>query len=192
MVRYEKEDLRYVSPKELTELAGQYQNRGNIGIAFTYNEPLVGYEYVRDTAKLVKKTGMKTVLVTNGSAALWVLEELLPYIDAMNIDLKGFRAEYYKKLGGDLKTVQDFIRHAAGHCHIELTTLIIPGENDSQEEMEEEAQWIAAINPSIPLHVTRFFPRYHMQQTKATLVETVYSLAGTAKKYLKHVFVGNC
>ena len=135
---------------------------------------------------------MKTVLVTNGSAALWVLEELLPYIDAMNIDLKGFRAEYYKKLGGDLKTVQDFIRHAAGHCHIELTTLIIPGENDSQEEMEEEAQWIAAINPSIPLHVTRFFPRYHMQQTKATLVETVYSLAGTAKKYLKHVFVGNC
>ncbi|HJC10056.1 MAG TPA: AmmeMemoRadiSam system radical SAM enzyme [Candidatus Blautia merdigallinarum] len=192
MVRYEKEDLRYVSPKELTELAGQYQNRGNIGIAFTYNEPLVGYEYVRDTAKLVKKTGMKTVLVTNGSAALWVLEELLPYIDAMNIDLKGFRAEYYKKLGGDLKTVQDFIRHAAGHCHIELTTLIIPGENDSQEEMEEEAQWIAAINSSIPLHVTRFFPRYHMRQTKATPVETVYSLAGTAKKYLKHVFVGNC
>ena len=179
----------YISPKELAQKALEYKAAGNIGVAFTYNEPLVGWEYVRDTAKLVREAGMVIVLVTNGSATLEVLEELLPFTDAMNIDLKGFRADYYRKLGGDLETVKAFIRHAAASCHVEITTLIVPEENDSLEEMEEEAQWIASLDGEIPLHVTRFFPRYHMENRD---IGRVYLLAETARKYLKNVFVGNC
>ena len=182
----------YISPKELAQKALEYKAAGNIGVAFTYNEPLVGWEYVRDTAKLVKEAGMVNVLVTNGSATLEVLEELLPFTDAMNIDLKGFRADYYRKLGGDLETVKAFIRHAAASCHVEITTLIVPEENDSLEEMEEEAQWIASLDGEIPLHVTRFFPRYHMENRGPTDIGRVYLLAETARKYLKNVFVGNC
>ena len=106
---------------------------------------------------------MDNVLVTNGSVSLEVLEQVLPYIDAMNIDLKGFREAYYRKLGGDFETVKAFIARAAGSCHVELTTLIVPGENDGPKEMEEEAEWIASINREIPLHVSRFFPLYRMK-----------------------------
>jgi len=197
-VRTESEHSRiyYLSPRKLAENALEYRAMGNIGVAFTYNEPLVGWEYVLDTAKLVRESGMINVLVTNGTASLEVLEQLLPYMDAMNIDLKGFREEYYRKLGGDLRTVQEFIVRALEGCHVELTTLIVPGENDSVSEMEEEAAWIASVGEragkDIPLHVTRFFPRYQMQDREATQVQGVYQLAETAKKYLKHVFVGNC
>ena len=188
-------DCRPMSPEELADLAEQCKMYGNIGVAFTYNEPLIGYEYVRDTARLVHARGMKNVLVTNGTAELSVLNEILPYIDAMNIDLKGFRAAYYQKLGGNLATVKNFIARAAckdANCHVELTTLIVPGENDSEEEMEQEAQWIAAINPAIPLHVTRFFPRYKMTDRAATDVERIYRLKVVAEKYLKWVYAGNC
>lgn len=186
---------REMQPEELADMAEQCKMYGNIGVAFTYNEPLIGYEYVCDTARLVHARGMKNVLVTNGTAELSVLDEILPYIDAMNIDLKGFRAAYYQKLGGDLATVKNFIARAAckdANCHVELTTLIVPGENDSEEEMEQEAQWIAAINPAIPLHVTRFFPRYKMTDRAATDVEKIYRLRAVAEKYLKWVYAGNC
>lgn len=181
-----------MSPDELAELADQCRGQGNIGVAFTYNEPLVGYEYVRDTARLVHERGMKNVLVTNGTAELAVLEEVLPFIDAMNIDLKGFEESWYRKLGGDLETVKRFISRAAKSCHVELTTLIVPGENDGEEEMEREAQWIASIDPEIVLHVTRFFPRYHMMDREPTEVRNVYELRNIAGKYLKYVYTGNC
>lgn len=190
MAGYSSADTVYLSPKELAARALAFRGAGNIGIAFTYNEPLVGWEYVRDTAKLVKDAGMKNVLVTNGTSTVNVLDELLPFIDAMNIDLKGFREEYYQKLGGSLETVKDFIRHAAARCHVELTTLIVPGENDSIEEMEEEAAWISSMR--LPLHITRFFPRYRMTDRGATEVKQIYRLAETAGKYLENVFVGNC
>ena len=165
-------------------------------MAYTYNEPLIGWEYVRDTAVLVQEAGMKNVLVTNGTAELSILEELLPYIDAMNIDLKGFRQKYYEKLGGSLEAVKEFIICAAADCHVELTTLIVPGENDEISEMEEEAAWIATVEDAagktIPLHVTRFFPRYRMLDKKATDIAQILCLADTAKKYLNYVFVGNC
>ena len=134
---------------------------------------------------------MLNVLVTNGTASLEVLEELLPWIDAMNIDLKGFREDYYRKLGGDLETVKAFIVRAQESCHVELTTLIVPDENDSPEDMEAQAEWIADLRPSIPLHITRFFPRYHMMDREATDVEQLYRLAGIAGKYLEKVYVGN-
>lgn len=179
----------FLSPEQLAEKAAEYRSAGNIGLAFTYNEPLVGWEFVRDTARLVKEAGMKTVLVTNGTASMEVLEEILPFIDAMNIDLKGFREDYYRRLGGDLEIVKQFIKRAAQECHVELTTLIVPGENDDAALMEEEAKW---IGPDLPLHVTRFFPRYHMIEKDATDVQAVYRLANLAGKYVEHVFVGNC
>ncbi|MBO7339267.1 MAG: AmmeMemoRadiSam system radical SAM enzyme, partial [Lachnospiraceae bacterium] len=154
----------YVSPEELVQMALELRSRGNVGIAYTYNEPLIGYEFVRDTAKLAKEAGLKNVLVTNGMASKKVLDEISPYIDAMNIDLKAFTDYFYRDyIQGDLAMVKDFIEGAAEHCHVELTTLIIPGENDSEEEMRELSQWVASLRgkvpgDQIPLHVTRFFP----------------------------------
>ena len=189
-------DTVYVSCRELADKALEYRASGNIGVAFTYNEPLVGWEYVRDTARLVRDAGMVNVMVTNGTASCEVLDELLPYIDAMNIDLKAFCRETYRELGGDLDTVKRFIVRAAEECHVELTTLIVPGMNDDVGEMEEEAGWIASVvdkaGRKIPLHVTCFYPRYHMTDRQATDVRQVYRLAETAGRYLEHVFVGNC
>ena len=184
------------SPEELVEAAERTRNRGNIGIAFTYNEPLIGYEFVRDTARLAKDHGLVTVLVTNGTAELPILRELAPYIDAMNIDLKGFTDRYYRKvLGGDRAQVMDFITEAVKCAHVELTTLIVPGENDTEEEMRELAAWVAGLrNPdgeSVPLHISRFFPRFHMTDRGPTPVRTVYRLAQIAEEYLPYVYPGN-
>ena len=189
------------TPKDLARAAAYYQNQGNIGIAFTYNEPLIGYEFILDTAKLIKKLGMKTVLVTNGTAELKKKKKLAPYIDAMNIDLKGFTDRYYREvLKGDRKMVMDFIARAAQICHVEVTTLIIPGENDSEEEMDTLSSWIAGltdehgkrIGQTIPLHISRFFPRFHMQDRRATEVRLVYRLAEVARRNLTYVYTGNC
>ncbi len=182
-----------ITPEELAAAAHRYRTQGNIGLAFTYNEPLIGYEFVRDTAKLVRVNGMMNVLVTNGTAELEVLDELLPYIDAMNIDLKGFTDRYYNKiLGGDRAMVMRFIERAAGNCHIELTTLIIPDENDSEDEMRELSSWVASLSPEIPLHISRFFPRFHMTDRNATDVSLIYRLADVAREKLKYVYTGNC
>ena len=190
-----------ITPGELADLAERYRSRGNVGIAFTYNEPLVGWEFVRDTARLVREKGMVNVLVTNGCVSLKVLDEVSPYIDAMNIDLKGFTDRYYREtLRGDRAMVMDFIREAVKRCHVELTTLVVPGENDSEEEMKELSGWIASLadvhggkrGEDIPLHVSRFFPRYRMTDRRATDVEKVYALAEEARKNLKYVYTGNC
>ena len=186
-----------VNPEELVDLALRTRSRGNIGIAFTYNEPLIGYEFVRDTARLAKNEGLKNVMVTNGTAELAILAELSPYIDAMNIDLKGFTDCYYSKvLSGDRQQVITFIEAAVKTCHVELTTLIVPGENDSEEEMRELSRWVSRLrNPdggSIPLHISRFFPRFHMQDRKATDVRIIRHLAKIAGEALEHVYTGNC
>ena len=182
--------LYEVSPKELCSLAKRETARGNIGVAFTYNEALAGYEYVRDSARLVHEAGMLNVLVTNGTAELPVLEELLPYIDAMNIDLKGFRPEIYRQLGGDLETVKAFITRAAQDCHVELTSLIVPGMNDDPADMEKEAEWIAQIDPRMPLHITRYFPRYKMHE-RPTDISVLRHLKKIAEKRLERVRLGN-
>ena len=196
-----RDKAEYLAPEDLADIAARYRNRGNIGLAFTYNEPLIGYEYVRDAARLVHERGMKNVLVTNGTASLEVLEELLPYIDAMNIDLKGFTDHYYSDvLGGDRQMVMDFIERAVKGCHVELTTLIVPGENDNEEEIREMTGWIAGlknaegekVGAEIPLHVSRFFPRFRMTDRDATEVKKVYRLADTARERLKYVYTGNC
>ena len=181
---------RDMTPEEICEIAEETRDRGNIGVAYTYNEALVGYEFVRDTAKLVHEAGMKNVLVTNGTAELPILEELLPYIDAMNIDLKAFRPELYKWLGGDLRTVMNFITRAVQESHVELTSLIVPGKNDSLEDMEREAAWIAGIDPDIPLHITRYFPRHRMAEPP-TRISLMRELKGVAERHLNRVLLGN-
>ena len=180
-----------VSPERLAAVADSLRSRGNLGVAFTYNEPLVGWEYVRDTAVEVRKRGMKTVIVTNGSVALWVLEELLPWTDALNIDLKGFTQEWYRKLGGDLDTALAFIQKAAPSAHVELTTLIVPGGNDSIGEMRNLAAWVASVDRTIPLHITRFFPRRNMADRAPTDIALLYRLVDTAREYVDTVLLGN-
>ena len=191
------ETAETLSPAALAQIAVQTKSRGNIGVAFTYNEPLVGYEYARDTAALLKRDGLRTVLVTNGTAELSVLEELTPLTDAMNIDLKGFTEDYYSRvLGGDLGQVKRFIAAAVKHCHVELTTLVVPGENDGEAEMRALSAWVGNLrNPDgagVPLHVTRFFPRFHMRERAATDVQKVYRLAQIAREKTEFVYVVNC
>lgn len=181
-----------VSPEALADKALELAPRGSIGVAYTYNEPLIGYEYVRDCAALVRGRGMVNVLVTNGTIEEKPWRELLPLIDAVNIDLKGFTPEWYRKLGGDLEAVKRSIALAAEQCHVEVTTLLVPGENDSAGEVRTLAQWLASVDRDIPLHLSRFFPRYRMTDKQATPVETVYQLADEAKAYLSFVYTGNC
>lgn len=180
-----------VMPETLVSMAMGLINKGNIGIAYTYNEPLISYEYVMDCARLAKKNGLKNVVVTNGYICEKPLLELLPFIDAMNIDLKAFSDKFYKKIKGDLETVKTTISLAAKQCHVEVTTLIIPDENDEEDEMKELSSWLASVNPDIPLHVTRFFPRWLMMNKSATPVEKLYRLADIARENLRFVYEGN-
>ena len=181
-----------VSPEQLAAQAAELVPHGNIGVAYTYNEPLIGYEYVRDCAALVHEQGMVNVLVTNGTVEEEPWRALLPLVDAANIDLKGFTPSWYRRLGGDLETVKRSIVLAAERCHVEVTTLLIPGENDSEEEIRELARWLASISPEIPLHLSRFFPQYQMVDRLPTPVEQVYRLAEAARGYLSYVYTGNC
>ena len=181
-----------VSPDALAALAEELKPRGNIGVAYTYNEPLIGYEYVRDCAAAVRERGMVNVLVSNGTVGEAPWRALLPRIDAANIDLKGFTDAWYKRLGGDLETVKRNITVAAEHCHVEVTTLLVTGENDAEDEIRALSRWLAAISPDIPLHLSRFFPRYRMTDRPPTPVETVYRLANVARESLHWVYEGNC
>lgn len=188
----ETPDTIFVSPAALIEKALSLASRGNIGIAYTYNEPLIGYEYVMDCARLAHSENLKNVLVTNGCINEGPLMELLPYIDAMNIDLKSFNAEFYQKIGGSLDAVKSAISHASGTTHVEVTTLIIPGENDSPAEMESLSNWLSTICSDIPLHISRFFPRYKYKDSFPTPLESIHTLAGVAGKCLHNVYTGNC
>lgn len=185
---------RLITPEGLTDLAVDLskQEPGNIGVAFTYNEPTVCFEFIRDTSKLLHEAGLKSVVVTNGGLVRTYADELLPHVDALNIDLKGFSNEFYRYVKGEFDTVKEFIKAAVEHkCHVELTTLAIPTKNDDPEEMEREAEWIASISPDIPLHLSRFFPRYKVDDLPPTPAETIYRLKDIAQKKLKYVYTGN-
>lgn len=181
-----------MTPEQLAAKAAELVPQGNIGVAYTYNEPLIGYEYVRDCATLIHERGLANVLVTNGTIEEAPWRALLPFLDAVNIDLKGFTPSWYRRLGGDLETVKRSIALAAEQCHVEVTTLLVPGENDSMEEIQELACWLANVDPNIPLHLSRFFPRYQMTDHPPTPIDRVYRLAEAAKVYLAYVYTGNC
>lgn len=184
-----EEDSEYIElmPEQLLQLCFRYPQ--SIGAAFTYNEPLISYEYILDCAKLLKKHDLKVVLVTNGCVNLPVLEKLMPYTDAMNIDLKG-GPDFYKELHGDYDTVRNAIAYCSRYAHVEVTALIVPGKNDSDEFMKEQAGWLASIDPDMYLHITRYFPRYHYR-IHATEKNTLYRLKDIASEYLKNVYPGN-
>lgn len=164
----------------------------SIGIAYTYNEPTIWYEFVYDTAKLAKENGLKNVLVTNGFISEEPLKEILPLIDAMNIDLKAGNESFYRELcSGQLPPVMRTIKIAfETGCHIELTTLIIPTLNDRQEELEGIVNWVASISDDIPLHFSRYFPQYKMD-LDPTPIETLLTAYEIGKKKLKYVYLGN-
>lgn len=182
-----------ITQEQLTDLAVKLsaEPQGNLGVAFTYNEPLISYEFVRDCCVLLKQASLKTVLVSNGHINPEPLAELLPLIDAMNIDLKGFSKAYYDYVGGNFECVKNTIATVYDKCHLEVTTLVVPTKNDDVALMEAEAEWLASLSPDIPLHISRYFPRYK-SDIAATPVETIYRLRDVAQKYLKNVHVGNC
>ena len=174
------------------EVVAKTKECGSFGIAYTYNEPFIWYEFVLEIAKLAKKNGLENVLVTNGYVNSEPLEELLPYIDAMNIDLKAFSDDFYVKMcKGKLQPVLEVIKRAHRDCHIELTTLIIPTLNDSDEEIKREVDWIHDnLGPETPLHFSRYFPCYKMN-IPPTSIKTLERAAEIALRRLKYVYLGN-
>lgn len=177
---------------EIVAKAVSLRKEGNIGIAYTYNEPSIWYEFVYETAMKAKEKDLLNVLVTNGYISREPLEQLLPYIDAMNIDLKAFNNRFYKELvKGGLEEVKETIKRSARHCHVEVTTLIIPDWNDSVEEMKEMGKWLASLSPDLPLHLSRYFPKYEMTDKPQTPLNTLTELKRIAERYLNHVYLGN-
>jgi pyruvate formate lyase activating enzyme len=174
------------------EVIDRAKSAPSFGIAYTYNEPFIWYEFVLDTAKLARKAGLENVLVTNGFVNKEPLEEMLPYIDAMNIDLKGFDEDFYAKIcKASLKPVLETIKSASKKCHIELTNLIIPTLNDSDAMIKKMVDWICDnTGADTPLHISRYFPCYKMT-LPPTPLETLKRAEGIARERLKYVYVGN-
>jgi pyruvate formate lyase activating enzyme len=181
-----------LEPADLAELSVQYIDRGNIGVAYTYNEPSVWFEYVLETSRIIRQKGLVNVLVTNGFICKEPLDELLPFTDAMNIDVKAFTQEYYDRYcKGTLETVKESVERAARSCHVEITTLVIPGLNDSPAEIGKLAKWLSSISSDIVLHLSRFFPHYKMLDIPPTPVKTLEEARDSALSYLKYVYLGN-
>jgi len=180
--------INRVIPDQLIEIA---KSRESFGLAFTYNEPTVFFEFILDTARNAIREGIEIVLVTNGYIEEEPLGLLVQSVNAMNIDLKGWNPELYRKLGGEKKYVMKTIEKAleAG-IHVELTTLVIPGENDSAEDMAEEVRWISSLSPDVPLHITRYYPAYKYDKP-ATPLETLTRLWEIAREQLNYVYLGN-
>lgn len=164
-----------------------------IGIAYTYNEPLISFEFVKDCAVLAHKTGLKNVLVTNGYINRIPATELLPHIDALNIDIKCVNDNFYvEQCGAHLQPVLDFSEQAVKQgCHVEITNLIIPGLNDSDSMIESLAKWIAIkLGQDTPLHLSAYFPRYKSSVEATTLYQVMHAKE-ICLRHLRHVYMGN-
>ena len=182
----------YLEDVTSEQIVQEAKRMRSVGVAYTYNEPFIWYEFVLDTAKLVKKEGLENVLVTNGYVNQAPLEEILPYIGAMNIDLKSMDEEFYRKIcKGTLSPVLETIKRANQSCHIELTNLIIPTLNDTDEHFQKLTEWIFNnTGADTPLHFSRYFPCYELN-LPSTPVDTLRRAREIAKKKLKHVYLGN-
>ncbi|MFP4374693.1 MAG: AmmeMemoRadiSam system radical SAM enzyme, partial [Spirochaetaceae bacterium] len=178
----------YVSPDDLVSLA---QRESSFGIAYTYNEPAIHAEYVLDSAERAARAGLKNVIVTAGYLNEDSAREIYGAMDAANIDLKGFQEEFYRKeLRGGLREVLRGIEIASERCHVEITTLVIPGKNDSDEETREIAKFIAGLDRNIPLHMSAYYPTYNYT-TRATSPEHLLSRIEIAREHLNFVYPGN-
>jgi len=177
-----------IKPEDLIKAA---KARKSIGIAYTYNEPFISFEFVMDCVVPAKKAGLKNVLVTNGYYNPEPLEEMLPYIDAMNIDLKSIRPDYYRKYcHAKLEPVLRSIERAQKSCLVELTNLVVTGLNDSDQDLQELVDWVARLNPDIPLHFSAYRPMYKMSNPP-TPIERLHKAYELGKEKLKWVYVGN-
>jgi pyruvate formate lyase activating enzyme len=180
-----------LSPEEAVSLA---MSEGSFGIAYTYSEPMIWFEYVIDTAAIAHEQGLKNVMVTNGFINLEPLKELLPFIDAMNIDMKSFDPIFYRKIcQGSLDPVKKVCEESVKECHVEITNLVVPFKEEEKiiKDIEEMVEWIAgSLGENVPLHFSRYFPSYHYEkpQTSADLMNKAYEIAC---KKLNYVYLGN-
>lgn len=187
----ERPVTQYLPPDGLAQMAAEQRSAGSIGVAYTYNEPLVSIEYVTDAARLVAGLGLKNVLVTNGIVEPTPLEELLRYIHAMNVDIKAMDDEFYKRLcGGRAQPARKTVERAIQSCHVEITNLLIPGYNDSDEQIRALVDWAADVSPMMPLHFSAYHPA-HKLTAPSTPRETLERAYDIAARKMRFVYVGN-
>lgn len=176
------------TPDNLVKIALE---KDSIGISYTYNEPFIWYEFVYDTSVLAKEKGLKNVLVTNGYVSPEPLRDILPYIDALNVDLKSIKEDFYVSYSkGHLKPVQNTIVNAKAQAHVEVTNLLITGLNDTREEIQQLVDWVASVSRDIPLHFSRYFPAHKMDRPP-TSEATLYMAYEIAREKLDYVYLGN-
>lgn len=188
-ISQQKVQTEYVSPEDMVQLAADQKS---IGLAFTYTEPTIWYEYIMDVAPLLRSKGLKVVLVSNGYINEKPLSQLLPLVDAVNIDLKSIRNSFYKQVcKGNLKTVQSTIEVSVkAGIHVEITNLLIPGLNDSDKELHDLSEYVASVSRSIPLHISAYHPSYKMDHP-ATDAETMVKAWNICRESLDFVYLGN-
>ena len=180
-----------LSPERIVELAIE---NGCDSVAYTYNEPIVFFEYTYDTAKIAHEKGLKNIYVTSGLETRKAIDLLEPYIDGMNIDIKSFSDEFYKEIcGARLKPVLEAVKYAHEKgIWIEITTLLIPGKNDSDEEIRSIARFIAELDISIPWHLSAFYPTYKMLDVPNTPESTLLRAYEIGQEEgLKYLYIGN-
>lgn len=188
-ISQKKVPTRQCTPEQLVDAALESDS---IGVAFTYTEPMIWYEYIMDCAPLLRQAGLKVVLVSNGYINAEPLKRLLPVIDAVNIDLKGMRPEFYRTVcRGRLEPILDNIRSIAeSEVHLEVTNLIIPGKNDSDDDINMLVDYLASVSELIPLHLSAYRPDYKMK-IEATTTATLLQARQIAMAKLKYVYLGN-
>tara|TARA_Y100000034_G_scaffold61196_2_gene74306 strand:+ start:15038 stop:16030 length:993 start_codon:yes stop_codon:yes gene_type:complete len=178
-----------MDPKEVVDEAIAKKCKS---IAYTYTEPTIFYEYALDIAKLAKRKGLKNIMVTNGYINQEPLKKLYRYIDAANVDFKAFDNDFYVKCGGRLDPVLDSIKMIQKLSWLELTNLIIPGLNSSPRMISSMVDWIDSnLGKDVPLHLSKFFPNYKMQDIPPTDVDVLMKAYDVARNKLNHVYVGN-
>ncbi len=180
-----------LAPVPIPDLVRAARREGAVGISYTYNEPLIWFEFVVDCAREFRKAGMANVLVTNGFVSPEPLAELLPLVDAMNIDLKSMDPEFYRKIcGGSLAPVLATIEKSAKETHVEITNLLVTGENDSEESIRSVVDFVAGVDPEIPLHLSRYMPMYRFT-APPTPPARLAAAFRIAREKLPYVYVGN-
>lgn len=184
--------LRDLHPEEVVGMVRRHADDGCVGVAYTYSEPVVWYEYVRDTSRLVSEAGFANVLVTNAHLNEEPWKQLLRHIDACNIDVKGFDPGFFRKVcGGDLSVVLRNVELAVdAGVHVEVTTLLIPDGTDDPDDLRALSEWLAGVSEDIPLHLSRYYPHHRMHRPP-TPMETLLQARDIAREKLNYVYLGN-